>query len=190
MAVLNFPYITKEGDVLRYKKEQAHDPGSPNFAGARAIHHAIKEFEGIGLDKIAWYEHKLVEYAFNELQKINKVKLYVDRNPKGIFDRSLITFNIEVWSSHMVANVLNNFYGIGVRAGSYCVYEFSRKINNTTAEEDKKIAEEVRGGKKDRIPGSVRASFSIYNNIEDVDRLILAMKEIVQQGADYYIHMH
>lgn len=186
----NFPYITNEGGVIRDKKEGAHEPGSPNFAGARAIHHAIKEFEKIGLGRIAWYEHKLVEYAFNELQKIDKVKLYVKRNPKGTFDRSLITFNIQGFSPDMVANVLNNFYGIGVRAGSYCVYEFSRRINNITAEEDKKIAEKVRKGIKDEIPGSVRASFSIYNNIEDADRLILGVKEMIQKGPDYYIYMH
>jgi len=54
--------------------------------------------------------------------------MYVDG--KG----SLITFNVKDLPCKLVAEVLNDKYGIGVRAGSYCVYEFSRKIMNILSE--------------------------------------------------------
>ena len=182
----NFPYITADGEVLRYAVNQAHDPGTPNFAGARALHYAIEELERIDLDKIKEYEHALVNEAFNGLKAIKGVKIYTKSEEK-VFDRSLITFNLEGFHPKLVAEILNNEFGIGTRAGSYCVYEFSRRIAGTDAEEEKRIAEEVRKGKTASIPGSVRASFSLINNLEDVDRLIAAIKEIASKGQREFL---
>lgn len=182
----NFAYINKSGDVLCYKSCKAHDPGSPNFVGARAIHHAIKELEMVGADNIAKYEHTLVKYAFEGLSKIENVKLYVKKNIDGTFDRSLISFNIHGTPHKLVAEILNCEYGIGVRAGSYCVYEFSRRINKITHQEDQIITAEVKNGVTANIPGSVRASFSMYNNVEDASRLVSAVKEIAERGFEYY----
>ncbi len=180
----NFPYISSDGEVLRYKTVQAHDPGTPNFVGARALHYAIKEFEEIGLQTIADYEHKLVGTAFDGLSKIPNLKLYVKRNENGTFDRSLITFNVNGMPCQLVAEILNDEFGIGTRAGSYCVYEFSRKIMNIAC--DKTITEEVKLGKTANIPGSVRASFSMINTKEDVERLIEAVREISENGFEFY----
>ncbi len=182
----NFPYITADGEVLRYKNNQAHDPGTPNFVGARALHYAINELEEIGLENIKEYEHALVRSAFEGLSNIKKVKTYVGRNADGTFDRSLITFNIKGFNPKLVAEILNHEYGIGTRAGSYCVYEFSRRITNTSAEQEKKIAEEVKNGKTASIPGSIRASFSMVNSIEDVNRLVEAIGEIVSKNPMEY----
>jgi len=182
----NFPYIATDGEVLRYKTNQAHDPGTPNFVGARAIHHAIRQLESLDMGKIAGYEHELAGYAFRGLKGMEGVMLYVDENPDGSFDRSLITFNIRSMPAKLVAEVLNHEYGIGVRAGSYCVYEFSRRIHGITPQKDRKIAERVRQGVTADIPGSVRASFSLVNNVEDADRLIKAVKEISEKSLDSY----
>ena len=85
-----------------------------------------------------------------------------------------------------MAEVLNTEYGIGTRAGAYCVYEFSRRVNHTTKEKDTVISKEVEQGKTANIPGSVRASFAMYNSIEDVDRLATALKEIARNGMNDY----
>jgi len=182
----NFPYITKNKEVLRYKNEQAHDPGTPNYAGARALHHAIENLQEIGLNNIAEHEHILTNYTYNELKKIENVELHVPKNKEETFNRSLITFNIKDIPPILVAEILNLEHGIGTRAGSYCVYEFSRKINATTHDEDRKITEEVKNGITANIPGSVRASFGMYNTIEDVNRLVLAIKEITEKGFEHY----
>lgn len=174
----NFTYISKDGEVIRQKDNGAHDPGTPNFAGARALHHSINELQAIGLDRIAAYEHSLVEYAFSELEKIPGVKLYIGRNADGSFDRSLITFSIDGVHHKKVAETLNGKYGIGVRSGAYCVYEFSRRINGTTSEADRRITEDARKGITKDIPGSVRASFSLYNNVDDAERLVSAVRKI------------
>jgi len=183
----NFPYITGKGEVLRYKSNQAHDPGTPNFVGARALHYSIKQLESIGVKNISNYEHALVEYVFEELKKINNVKMYVNRNPDGSFDRSLITFNIYGMPHQLVAEILNHEYGMGVRAGAYCVYEFSRRIQNISSKQDEKITSEVKKGKLANIPGSVRASFSIFNSPFDAKKFIKAISEISKKGFDYYV---
>jgi len=182
----NFTYINEDGEVLKYNTNQAHDPGTPNFAGARAIHHAIRELEDIGMDRIEEYEHELVGYAFDELSQMDKVRLYVGRNADGTFDRSLMTFNIEDMPHNLVSEILNFEYGIGTRAGSYCVYEYSRRIHDVSTEEDERITREILSGKTANIPGSVRASFGMYNHTEDADRLVSAVKEIAEKGFDYY----
>ena len=181
----NFPYITSEGEVLRYKNVQAHDPGTPNFVGARSLHYSITELEKIGVDKISTYEHSLVKKAYSELEKIKDVILYVKRNETGAIDTSLITFNIKDFPCLLVAEILNDDYGIGTRAGSYCVYEFSRRILNVKS--DKEITKAVKEGKTALIPGSVRASFSLVNNEEDINRLVKAVSEISQKGVNYYL---
>ena len=117
---------------------------------------------------------------------MEKIKLHLNKDSDGSFSRSLITFGIKGITPLLVAEILNYEYGIGVRAGSYCVYEFSRRINNTKLEEDNKIAEQVKCGITSNIPGSVRASFGMYNTIEDADRLISALKEISENGLEYY----
>lgn len=182
----NFPYISSEGEVLRFKKEQAHDPGTPNYVGARAIHFAIKEFGEIGLQNIKNYEHYIVKRAFEELEKLEGVTLYITKTKSGEIDRSLITFNLRGFYPKLVSEILNKEYGIGTRAGSYCVYEFSRRIHEITHEQDKIITREVKSGKTANIPGSVRASFSFTNNLEDANRLVLAIREIIKKGPAGY----
>ncbi|MBT3417028.1 aminotransferase class V-fold PLP-dependent enzyme [Candidatus Woesearchaeota archaeon] len=181
----NFPYITSKGEVLRYKNVQAHDPGTPNFVGARSLYYSIKELDKIGVDKISTYEHSLVEKAYSELGKIKEVVLYVKRNKRGVMDTSLITFNIKHFPCLLVAEILNDEYGIGTRAGSYCVYEFSRRILNIKS--DKEIIKAVKEGKTCLIPGSVRASFSLVNKEDDIERLVRAISEIAKKGVKYYL---
>jgi selenocysteine lyase/cysteine desulfurase len=78
----------------------------------------------------------------------------------------------------MVAEQLNNDYGIGVRSGSFCVYHVIRDLLKISHEEEQAIIREIENGNSNNIPGIIRASLSIYNTKEDVDRLIVALKEI------------
>lgn len=81
---------------------------------------------------------------------------------------------------------VNAEYGIGTRAGSYCVYEYSRRINNITAGREKKLVSEIKAGRTASIPGSVRASFGLSNSLFDAQSLLKAIKEIVSNGFDHY----
>ena len=75
----NLPYITKEGEFLRYKNQLAHDPGTPNAVGAVAMASAITKLEEIGIENVNKYETSLVKKALDALSKNPKVELYVNK---------------------------------------------------------------------------------------------------------------
>jgi cysteine desulfurase / selenocysteine lyase len=178
----NLPYITHDLEIKRFKTVRAHDPGTANAIGAITIAKAIEVLESIGSDKIEIYELSLVKYAYENLLKIPKVKIYLNPNYLG----STIPFDIEGFDSKLVAEILSQEYGIGVRAGSFCTYELMRKLKKINPEMDKKISEEVDQGITKNIPGLVRASFALSNTLEDAKRLVEAVKEISSRNTESY----
>ena len=180
----NFPYLTGEYDVVRFTTTAAHDAGTPNYAGARSLHHAIHELDDIGIDRIATYEHGLVQQTLAGLEDVPALQLTVPMAMTRAFEGSMITFNIRGLPYHLVAEVLDCEYGIGTRAGAHCVFGFSRRAAGITDAEDARIAQEVRSGKTSGIPGSVRASFCLYNNLEDVQRLVEAIRRIAHEAPE------
>ncbi len=133
--------------------------GTPNIAGAIGLGAAIDFLTEIGLDKIAEHEHKLVEYAMSEMEKIEGLTIYGPRDPKKRC--GLITFNLEGVHPHDVATVLD-MNGIAVRAGHHCAQPLMKWLTCTA---------------------TARASFYMYNNTEDIDRLVEGLK-----GAKEYFN--
>jgi selenocysteine lyase/cysteine desulfurase len=68
--------------------------------------------------------------------------------------------------------------GIGVRYGSFCVYQVIRDLLKISHEEEQVIISEIENGNSNNIPGIIRASLSICNTQEDIDRLVFAVKEL------------
>ena len=121
--------------------------GTPNIAGAIGLGAAIDFLTEIGLDKIAEHEHSLVEYAIQEMDKIEGISIYGPRDPQKRC--GLITFNIDGVHPHDLATVLD-MNGIAVRAGHHCAQPLMKWLQCTA---------------------TARASFYMYNTKEDVDRL-------------------
>jgi len=170
----NLPYITSEGKFLRYENQLAHDPGTPNAVGAVSMGLALTELKKIGLKKVEDYERTLTAKAYEELAKIPKVKLLVSREQLS----TVIPFVLENRNSAEVAEELNEGYGIGVRAGNFCVYHVVRDLLGITSEGEAKIVADVKRGNTESMPGIIRASFAICNDMEDVERFVMAMREI------------
>lgn len=168
----NLPYITEEGEFLRYKNQLAHDPGTPNAVGAVAMAIALKKIKATGLNSIENYEKKLTLRLFNALEENSNIQLLV--NKKNL--TTIVTFTIKGQDSNRIAEKLNSDYGIGVRAGSFCVYQVVRKL--LKIKDESSIISAVKAGKTEKIPALIRASISIYNTEEDIDRMIAAIKEI------------
>jgi cysteine desulfurase len=84
----------------------------------------------LGYEKIHQYESEIVEYAFDEMKKIDGVKIYIKRDNLS----SVIPFDIEGFNGKLVAEILANDFGIGVRAGSFCTYEMIRKLKSISKE--------------------------------------------------------
>jgi len=170
----NLPYITKEGVFLRYKNQLAHDPGTPNAVGAVAMAVALRQIQSIGVDNIEEYETSLARQAYDELVKIDRVKLLV--KPEHL--STVIPFIIEGQDSRAAADRLNREFGVGVRAGSFCVYDMVRDL--LKIKDESKIVEAVSHGDTSLIPGIIRASFALCNDTEDVARLVKAVDFIAR----------
>ena len=173
----NLPYIKSDGYFIRYQNQMAHDPGTPNAIGAVSMASALKKLSDIGIKNIEEYEKSLVEFVFDELSQIKGVELYVKKK----FLSSIITFNIKGLSAQRTADLLNNYYGIGTRAGNFCVYHVVRKLLDV--QDETPLVDIVESGHPEKLPGVVRASFSIQNTMNDANRFIKAIKEIAKQNC-------
>ncbi|MBI2148329.1 aminotransferase class V-fold PLP-dependent enzyme [Candidatus Woesearchaeota archaeon] len=172
----NLPYITHNLEIKRFKNVRAHDPGSPNAVGAIAIEEAINNLEDIGLNKIAEYENTLMKVAIEKIKQIRGVNLYIDQeNIPG----TVIPFDMEGINHKIVAEKLAEYHGIGLRSGSFCCYELVRRLKNISREQDQKIADEVESGITTNIPGIVRASIALCNNLEDIDTFVEGLSYLV-----------
>jgi cysteine desulfurase / selenocysteine lyase len=171
----NLPYITADGEFLRYKNVQAHDPGTPNAVGAVAMAIALKEIDRIGYTAIAQYEKGLVNALYNGLCDVDGLTLFARDFPS-----TSTPFAIDGLDPADVGRILNADYGIGIRAGSFCVYNAIRQLLSISKEEDARIANEVRTGNTNAIPKIARASMGLSTSLSDVDRLVSAIKQIAQ----------
>ncbi|MCB7481723.1 aminotransferase class V-fold PLP-dependent enzyme [Christiangramia sediminis] len=145
IATVSFEKTTYAG--LPHKFEA----GTPNICGGIAFGAAIDYMNAIGFDEIAAYEHELLEYATNELKKIDGVKIYGEAAEKT----AVISFNIEGLHPYDIGTLMDKM-GIAVRTGHHCaqpVMDFFK------------------------IPGTVRASFSFYNTFHEIDLFIDALKK-------------
>lgn len=171
----NLPYITEKGEFLRYHNQLAHDPGTPNAVGAVAMMYALQTLKKIGLKNIEAYEKHLTEKMYNALNKNNRVNVYVSKKHLS----TVIPFTIKGIDSIKVAEILNEKYGIGVRAGSFCVYHVVKKL--LKIKDESKIIAAVKHGDTSKIPKLIRASVAICNTEKDIDRFIHAINEITAQ---------
>ena len=145
IATVSFEKTTYAG--LPHKFEA----GTPNICGGIAFGAAIDYMNQIGFEKIAAYEHELLEYATSELLKIEGLKIFGTSKEKT----SVISFNLEGIHPYDVGTLLDKM-GIAVRTGHHCAQPIMTFFN---------------------IPGTVRASFAFYNTKDEVDALVKGVKK-------------
>jgi len=127
------------------------EAGTPNIAQVIGLGRAIEFICDIGLENIQLHEDKLLEYSIEELSKINGIELYGNPSNRG----AVIPFNIEGVHSHDLAKFLDTDE-ICIRAGHHC----AQPIMNVLG-----------------ISASARASFYLYNNAKDIDKLVESIKK-------------
>jgi cysteine desulfurase/selenocysteine lyase len=123
--------------------------GTPMIAGAVGLGAAIDFLEQVGLSNIDQHEKKLTRYAMDRLSSIEGLTIYGPREERA----GLVTFNLGDVHPHDVATVLDT-EGIAVRAGHHCCQPLMRWL---------------------QVSATARASFYLYNNEQDVDRLVEAL---------------
>jgi cysteine desulfurase/selenocysteine lyase len=126
------------------------EAGTPNICGGIAFGAALDYINAIGLEMIAEYEQELLLYATTQLLTIEGLRIYGTAKEKT----AVISFNIEGIHPYDIGAILDKL-GVAVRTGHHCAQPIMDYFG---------------------IPGTVRASFSFYNTMEEVDILVAGVK--------------
>lgn len=129
------------------------EAGTPAIAEAIGLGAAIDYLSDVGLDAIAEHEQMIVGYALERLEEIPGVKVY---GPDAQYRGGVTSFTLDGVHAHDVAQILDSD-GIAVRAGHHCAMPLHDKLN---------------------ISASTRASYYLYNSIEEIDRLVEAIYKV------------
>lgn len=128
------------------------EAGTPNIEANIVLGTAIDFIDSIGMDAIHQHEFEILEYTRNRLLELDEVIVYAkDAELSGA-----VSFNLNLPGVHPsdVGMILDK-KGIAVRTGHHCTQPIMRKLG---------------------VKGTVRASFTVFNTTEEVDRLIDAVK--------------
>jgi cysteine desulfurase/selenocysteine lyase len=134
---------------LPYKFEA----GTPHVAGAIGLEAALNYVKQIGIDKIAHWEEQLQEYALQQLQQVEGIRFIGQAAHRA----ASISFLVDEIHPYDLGELLDK-QGVAVRTGHHCTEPLMDIF---------------------KIPGTVRASLSVYNTFEDIDKLVVA----VNRGA-------
>ena len=134
---------------LPYKFEA----GTPNIADVIGFGAAMDYLNRLGMDKVRDHEIELTKYAMDAMKDIRGMTLYgpLDAKNKG----GVISFNLGDIHPHDLATILND-HGIAIRSGHHCAQVLMEKFD---------------------LSAMSRASFYIYNTIEEVDKFINALND-------------
>ncbi|HVT33798.1 MAG TPA: cysteine desulfurase [Rhodanobacteraceae bacterium] len=128
------------------------EAGTPNIAGFVGLGAAIDYIESIGRERIAAWEHELLEYATSALKTVPGLRIFGEAKRKA----AVISFLIDGVHAHDLATLLDH-EGIAVRSGHHCAHPLMRFYG---------------------VPATCRASFAFYNTREEVDRLVEAIARV------------
>lgn len=133
------------------------EAGTTNYIGAIGMAAAIRYLQALGLEHIAAHEHQLLTYASERLSAIPGLTMY-GTAPEKVSLVSLLLKGAHPYDTGMILDKL----GIAVRTGTHCTEPLLQHFG---------------------ITGTVRASFGLYNTLEEVDRLhdgLLKVAEMFQ----------
>jgi cysteine desulfurase/selenocysteine lyase len=125
------------------------EAGTPAIVQAIGLGSAIDYVEGVGRERIKAHEEALLAYAMERLSALNWIRIFGRAKHKG----SIVSFNVEGAHPHDVSTILDR-YGVAIRAGTHCAEPLLARYGVTS---------------------TARASFAMYNTVEEVDRLVEAL---------------
>ena len=130
------------------------EAGTPDFIGSTAMAEALRYVQSIGLDNIAAYEHGLLEYAGKQLQDMEGIVIYGNRKDKG----AVISMNFEGVHPYDLGSLIDKL-GIATRTGHHCAQPVMDFYG---------------------VESMLRASFAMYNTMEEVDIFVDALKKALK----------
>ena len=133
---------------LPYKFEA----GTPDYIGTTAFARALDYVSALGMEHIAAHEKALADYALQRLREIPAMRIIGEAEERG----AVISFNVGDIHPSDLGTLLDRL-GIAVRTGHHCAQPLMQRM---------------------AIPGTVRASFALYNTMDEVDALVAAVDRV------------
>ncbi|MBZ4029246.1 cysteine desulfurase [Lactobacillus johnsonii] len=152
--------VTREGATwaeVPYKFEA----GTPNIAGAIGLGAAIDYLQSLDFELIQKHEQELTSYALEKLKNVSGLTIYGPQKSNGRI--GVISFNLKNIHPHDLATALD-LNGIEVRAGHHCAQPLMASLDTES---------------------TVRASLSIYNNKDDIDKLVSSLHEAKEFFSEF-----
>ena len=149
------------GDMIlsvTFEKTLYNDPptkfeaGTPHIAGAIGLGAAIDYLERVGMDRIAAYEHELLQYGSGRLQSIGGVRLVGAARNKA----AILSFVMDCAHPHDIGQILDD-EGVAIRAGHHCAQPLMARLG---------------------IPATARASLAFYNTRQELDALCSGVEKV------------
>jgi cysteine desulfurase/selenocysteine lyase len=131
-----------------------YEAGTPNIADIIAFKAAIDFIRKTGKENIKKHEDELLQYATKQLKQIRGLKIIGEAKEKV----SVISFIVEGLHPQDIGILLDNG-GIAVRTGHHCAQPLMDCY---------------------KIPGTVRASFAVYNTKEEIDELVVGLQKAIR----------
>jgi cysteine desulfurase/selenocysteine lyase len=151
--ILSVSFEKTQYNALPYKFEA----GTPNISGAIGLGAAIDYMQSIGIEAIASYEHELLSYATERVNKLDGIRVIGTAEHKA----SVLSFVIEGVHPHDVGTIFDQ-QGVAIRAGHHCAQPVMQFFG---------------------IPATARASFAFYNTMEEVDALVDSISKVQELFA-------
>ncbi|RFB80786.1 cysteine desulfurase [Methylovirgula sp. 4M-Z18] len=140
--------VTRE-TIIYNQPPHRFEAGTPPIVQAIGLGAAVDYMEAIGRERIRAHEEALAAYAMERLGRINSLRIFGRAKGKG----AIIAFEMRGAHAHDVATVIDR-YGVAVRAGTHCAQPLLSRFGVTS---------------------TCRASFALYNTMEEVDKLAEAL---------------
>jgi len=171
--------------------ETREDGGTPAFLQAMRAALCIQLKEKMGCENIYKREEELLRKAFSELRKIPGLNILAD----NVEDRiGVISFYIKDIHHNLIVKLLNDRFGVQVRGGCSCAGTYGHYLLKVDRDVSKRITEKINKGDLSEKPGWVRLSLHPTMTNEELNFIINALKQIVENkdewSKDYHYSSH
>jgi len=149
-------HLSPAGYTLLSNYER-YEAGTPNISGGIGLGAAVDYLNALGIENIREHEQKLSRALINGLKEISGVTIYA---PSDLTQHtSVVSFSVEGFDPHEVAQYLDEEADIMVRSGHHCCMPVMEYLG---------------------ISGTVRASLHLYSSMSDIQALVTGVKELVR----------
>ncbi len=129
------------------------EAGTPDYIGLAAFSQALDFIDEVGLDAIAAHERHLLDYTEARLREIPDLRIYGEAPDKS----AVISLNVGDIHNYDIGLLLDRL-GVAVRTGHHCAQPLMERLG---------------------VPGTVRASFAVYNTEAEADAFIAALRRVL-----------